>query len=247
MTLKTLRKSLKPLASHSRVEQVAERVRDYIGTEKLQPGDRLPGELAIAEALQVSRPVLREAIGRLESLGLVHVKRGSGTYVANRDHLGSCVDFLHTALAISPQDLLHYAELRTVIECFAASKVAGQITSEGLAELISLCDEIDREDQEYVDAVRADFRFHQKIVELSGNVLMRNLIEVLHGYIMAGMVHTTPQPRNRPRSRAIHAAILEAIRKGDSDAAEQAMKRHMDAVIERLLAAEVKNETRKPC
>jgi GntR family transcriptional repressor for pyruvate dehydrogenase complex len=216
---------------------VAERLREYIDGQHLEAGDRLPGELDLVQQLQVSRPILREAISRLESLGLVAVQRGRGTFVADRDHLGSCVRFLQSALAIGPKDLVPFAELRTVIECFAARRAAERATPQDVAELADLCERMDQEDLDYLDAVRIDFQFHRKIVEMSGNVLLPNLIEVIHEYILAGMVKTTPKPRDRSWSRPLHAAILRAIQAGDGAAAEKAMQRHMAAVVLRLTAA----------
>ena len=238
--------NLEPIPQHSTVDVVVERVREWIRSQGLQAGDRLPGELELVQKLRVSRPILREAMGRLESLGLVSVQRGRGTFVADREQLGTCVRFLQSALAIAPKELLHYAELRTLVECHAARQAAGRAAPDDVAELAALCAEIDREDLPYDEAVRADFRFHRKIVELSGNPLLTNLIEVIHEYIMAGMVRTTPKPRDRSWSRPLHGAILKAIRAGDPDAAEKAMQRHMTAVVVRLTAAAEQAEASRP-
>src|SRR5262245_45411202 len=113
--LMTAARHLEPVPRQSTVDVVAERLRGFIDSQKLEAGDRLPGELDLVQQLQVSRPILREAISRLESLGLVEVRRGRGTFVADRNHLGSCVRFLHSALAIAPKDLIHFAELRTLV------------------------------------------------------------------------------------------------------------------------------------
>lgn len=232
--MKTLRSPKSSTSKNSRVDRIAESIREFISSEKLKAGDRLPGELEIAQRMQVSRPVLREAISRLESVGLLEVRRGSGTYVADRDHLGSCIDFVRSALAISPSDLVQYAEMRTAIECAAARLAAERATAEGMAELTDLCAAMDRPELPYIDSVKTDFEFHRKIVELSGNVLMLNLTEVLHRHILTGMVHTTPRKRDHAVSRRLHEAILHAIRDGKADEAEAAMKRHMTNVMNRL-------------
>jgi GntR family transcriptional repressor for pyruvate dehydrogenase complex len=234
--------TLKPLPQRSTVDLVVERIRAHIDAERLEAGDRLPGELELVRRLQVSRPILREAMTRLESLGLVTVQRGRGTFVADRDHLGSCIRFLQSALGIAPKDLIQFAELRTLIECFAARRAAERATPQDVAELAELCEQMDREDLDYLEAVRIDFQFHRKIVELSGNVLLANVIEVIHEHILAGMVETTPKPRDRSWSRPLHTAILRAIRAGDGAAAEKAMQRHMAAVVLRLTAAAEREE-----
>ena len=75
--------------------------------------------------------------------------------------------------------------------------------------------------------MKADFEFHRKIVDLTGNVLMQNLTEVLHRTILAGMVHTTQQPRDE-RVRQDHDPIVHAIRDGNAEEAEAAMKWHLE-------------------
>jgi GntR family transcriptional repressor for pyruvate dehydrogenase complex len=236
------RSKLEPVPRPSTVDLIVDRIRQHIDAEQLQSGDRLPGELELVQELGVSRPILREAMTRLESLGVVTVQRGRGTFVADRDDLGGCVRFIRSALAIAPKDLVQFAELRTLVECFAARRAAEQATPNDVAELAAFCEEMDREGLDYLDAVRVDFQFHRRIVALSGNVLLQNLIEVIHEYVMAGMVHTTPKPRDHRWSRPLHAAILKAIRDGDGDAAEKAMKRHMDSVVLRLTAAAEEQE-----
>jgi len=231
-----------PIVRQSLADVVVDRVRDLIGREKLQAGDRLPGEMELVRQLQVSRPVLREALGRLETLGLIRVERGRGIFVADRDSLAGCARLLHSAMAISPRDLLTYAEVRWGIECYAARRAAELATPEDLAELEKLLDQMDDPDRDYLEAIRLDFQFHRKLVDITGNELMQNIMEVLHELVMAGMIHTTPKPRDRNWSRPLHRAILDAVRSANPDAAEEAMRAHMEAVVRRLKTAARKQE-----
>jgi GntR family transcriptional regulator, transcriptional repressor for pyruvate dehydrogenase complex len=100
---------LKPVLRRSSVDQVVERIRDVITEQMLAAGERLPGELELVEQLQVSRPVLREALARLQGLGLIEIQRGNGTFVASRDRLANCVQLLRTAVTLAPRELLSYA------------------------------------------------------------------------------------------------------------------------------------------
>ena len=194
---------VEPIVRQSLVELVVERVQDLIQREKLQAGDRLPGEMELIRQLDVSRPVLREAIGRMESLGLIAVQRGRGTFVADRSGLAGCARLARSALAISPKDLVKFAELRWVIECFAARRAAEAASEKDMRELEVLQRQMDSRDRDYEEAIRLDFQFHRKLIDLTGNELMQNLMEVIHEFVMAGMVHTTPKPRNRAVSRPL--------------------------------------------
>ena len=91
----------------------------------MSAGERLPGEYELVEQLKVTRPVLREALARLQSKGLVDIQRGRGTFVGNATSLANCVRLLRSAMTISPQQLRSYAELRTAIEVQASRPATG--------------------------------------------------------------------------------------------------------------------------
>lgn len=225
---------LGPIRRRSTVEEVADRIREVIESRQLPPGARLPGELDLVEQLQVSRPVLREALSRLQSLGLVEIRRGRGTFVGDRNSLTHCAQLVQTAITVSPRELLTYAELRTAIEVQAVRQAAERATSAQLAELDALLVALDEVERPYVEHLDLDFRFHKKLVEASGNPLMQNLMEVLCEFVIAQMAQTTPTPVDNELGRTLHRQIVSAVRQRDADAAERAMRQHMNAVLERL-------------
>jgi GntR family transcriptional repressor for pyruvate dehydrogenase complex len=228
--------NVEPIVRQTLADQVVGRIRDLIDRGPLQPGNRLPGEMDLVRQLQVSRPVLREALGRLAASGLIQIQRGRGIFVADRDSLAGCAQLLQSALTISPRELLKYAEVRWGIECYAARRAAEIATAEELAELEQLLDEIDRPGREYLETIRLDFQFHRKLIDITRNEVMQNLMEVIHQFVIAGILQTTPKPRDRTWSRPLHQAIVDAIRSADPDAAEAAMRVHMEAVVRRLRA-----------
>lgn len=226
-----------PLAAierRSTVDLVVERITQVIKDHKLTSGERLPGEHDLVEQFKVSRPVLREALSRLHSLGLIDIQRGRGTFVGDAGSLANCVRLLQSAVTISPQELRSYTELRTAIEVQAARQSAELAMEEDVAELAGYLKALDDEDLPYPEALEIDFRFHRKLIEIAGNPLMRNLIEVIFGFVLTQMVRTTPSQRDNQLGRKLHKAVLKAIRERDPDAAEQAMRQHMQAVLDRL-------------
>lgn len=225
---------LGPIRRRSTVEEVADRIRAVIDSRQLPPGARLPGELELVEQLQVSRPVLREALARLQSLGLVEIRRGRGTFVGDRSSLTNCAQLVQTAVSVSPRELLTYAELRTAIEVQAVRQAAERATPAQLDELDLLLSALEEMDRPYVEHLDLDFRFHKKLVEASGNTLMQNLMEVLCEFVLAQMAQTTPTPGENELGRSLHRQIVAAVRRRDADAAERAMRQHMNAVLERL-------------
>lgn len=225
---------LKPIPRRSSVDQVVERIRDVITEQKLAAGERLPGELELVEQLQVSRPVLREALARLQGLGLIEIQRGNGTFVASRDRLANCVQLLRTAVTLAPRELLSYAELRAAVEVQAVRQAAERATDEDVSELKRMLKELNSVDLPYEELLEIDFRFHRRILQVAGNELMQNLMEVIYEFVVTQMAQTTPSPRENKLGRRLHREIVAAIADHAPDSAERAMREHMEAVLSRL-------------
>lgn len=224
------------IVQQTTADLVVDRITQVIRDHNLAPGDRLPGEHELGERLNVSRPVLREALARLQSIGLVDIQRGRGTFVGSATSLANCVRLLRSAVTISPQELQSYAELRSAIEVQAARQAAERANEDDLAELTALLKQLDDDELPYAEALEIDFRFHRKLLEIAGNPLMQNLMEVIYEFVLTQMVRTTPSQRENQLGRRLHKAILSAVRDRDPDAAERAMRQHMEIVLKRLHA-----------
>jgi GntR family transcriptional repressor for pyruvate dehydrogenase complex len=233
---------VKPVKRDSLVDTVVARIREVIEQGRLRAGDRLPTEAELGEQLGVSRTVVREAVSQLESLGLLSVRRGRGMFVGDGSGLSRCVKVLRTALALSPRELVQFTEFRKAIECHAARRAAELATAQDLADLQALCDDMDRPGREYLEAMRLDFQFHRRLMAITGNELMCSVLEVIQEFVLAAMVQTTPNPRDRANSHRRHLAILRAVRSGDPDAAEGAMRAHMEHTVRVLEAMERRGE-----
>jgi GntR family transcriptional repressor for pyruvate dehydrogenase complex len=177
---------------------------------------------------------LREAISRLESIGLLSVKRGLGTFVGDRKSLSVTTQLIRSALAISPHDLLQVSLLRRAIETQSARAAAQKITDEQIRELEILYHDIVAEPGNFAARMRRDFEFHLKIVAIGGNDLMRNVLEVLQEFVIAAMVQTLEQPGLPQANTNQHLEMLDAIRARDPQRAEAAAVAHMDLLDARL-------------
>ncbi len=222
----------------SLVDEVVRQLQELIESDGMKAGDRLPTEAELTTQLQVSRNVLREAVQRLETMGLVSVRRGHGMFVAAPDKLASCARLIRSALAISPRDLIQFTEFRMAVEPQFAEAAARCATPDQADEVGELCDRIDRKELSYEEAIELDFAFHRKLIEITGNQLTLNIMTVLHEFFLAAMAQTTPRPRDLQVSQRLHRAIVEAIRRGDTNEARSAMQEHMDVTLERIRTLE---------
>lgn len=216
------------------VDQVLGSLTSYIRTEGLCPGDRLPSEAELVNRMQCSRNVLREAVGRLISLGLVEARRGSGMFVGTTDTVRSCALLLRSSLTISINDLIEFAEFRRALEGYSARQAATQATDAELAELGSMATAIDDPDISREESLTRDSAFHLRLMEIGGNRLMAALLESLLDFMQASMDSTTATPRDIDTSRQLHAAIMDGLIRRDPDAAESAMELNRQHTVNRL-------------
>jgi DNA-binding GntR family transcriptional regulator len=194
---------------------VYEEIRGAIVDLRLEPGAPLR-EAAIATQLGVSKTPVREALGRLEQEGLVEATSFKGAVVTD----------------YSERDLQEIYELRELLEGVAVRAAATEADDATLAALHEVI-ERSRAARDAEDlALLAELlgRFDQIIFEQVENARIRNLIETLRAHLTRIGKLTEEIPGRVEASVEEHAAIVEAIARGDADEAERAMRVHIASV-----------------
>lgn len=195
----------------------------------LKPGEKLPSQRSLAEQLGVSRPSLREAISVLEAMGLVHVRVGSGVYVATPAARAPLWRFSERC---SPQDVY---EARYGIESHAAHLAALRCDEAGAARLRAATDIMrDALEAEDIPAMAAaDAAFHDLVFDLAANPVLAGMYKPVRDL----MVETQRLPMTlRIRlddTVREHERICERIVAGDGRGAEAAMRHHIGAAAKR--------------
>lgn len=212
---------------------------EKIRSGEFPPGTRLPTEQVICERFGVSRTVIREAISRLKSEGLVEVRQGSGMVVreANRETAFR----LAVDVNDSVEAVLRVTELRRGIEAEAAALAAGRRTRAQLADIKRALAAIDTAAKQQRDGVDEDLAFHIAISRATGNPLYPPLLEYLSQFVRAAIVVTRTNEARRDdfsaQVRDEHKAIYDAIAAKDPDAARRAILTHIDNAGARVRAA----------
>jgi GntR family transcriptional repressor for pyruvate dehydrogenase complex len=196
-------------------------------------GSRLPAERELAAIYAVSRPTVREAIIALEVRGFVEVRVGSGAYVMRIPGDEDIPGYGMTAFELT--------EARLLIEGEAAALAASQASDEDLAELASLVLAIARENRQPDGAERADRLFHLAIARATRNSgilgAVTTLWDLRDSSHEASLLHAKARTANIKPVVEEHTAILDALRARDPDAAREAMRTHLVAVLDSLLFA----------
>jgi GntR family transcriptional repressor for pyruvate dehydrogenase complex len=218
---------------------LVEDLRARIVDGRIAPGERLPSESTLIAEHGVSRTVVREAIARLQAEGLVHTRRGSGSFA-----LTPPADPAGAGRPVrTVQDRLHLLAFRTGVESEAAALAATAHRPQHLAAMQSALERFERESGSPAAALGHDFDFHRTVAEASGNPYCVDAINGLGPAMIAmppqrldatgadadGPEGAGPEAAGRRTARvaAEHRAVLEAIRAGDPLAAAAAMRLHL--------------------
>jgi GntR family transcriptional regulator, transcriptional repressor for pyruvate dehydrogenase complex len=226
--------------------QLARTLGERIMAGEYAAGAKLPTEQELVEAFGVSRTVVREAISLLKAGGLVTTRQGVGVFVATG---GAARPFrVEEARLDVLREVIAVVELRIGVEAEAASLAAQRRTDADIAALVAATEDLDRCIREGRDAIAADLTFHRTIAEATGNRHFTNLFNYLGALVIPRtrvqtfqFFPTSPQDY-LTRINAEHRMILDAIVRGDADAARAAMRLHLTGSRERLRAAAVRQE-----
>ncbi len=226
---------LQPKRKERLGDQLYGQILEQIVSGTLKEGDKLPSEKELCLMFEVSRPVVREAMMLLQADGLVVARQGSGTYVQRRPPQG----LIALAGASDVAGMLRCYELRVPLEGEAAALAAKRRSPGQLAQIKAALDDLGRAFETRTSASTADFAFHRAVAEASCNEMFVSILETLHAAVencMAVALNITAQG-SAERSRRVldeHSRIHEAIAMGDAEAANLAMRYHINRARQRI-------------
>ncbi|MEZ3179639.1 FadR family transcriptional regulator [Streptomyces pimonensis] len=211
------------------MEAVLSHLRGAIERGEYPIGGKLPSETELCRTLEVSRPVLREALRALQTMGLTVSRTGKGTFVV-ADAVGD-----PTFGDYAAGDLL---EVRRHIEVPVAGYAARRRTPDDLDRLTHLLDRMERE-TDTTAWVAMDTLFHLTVAEAARNPVFRRVIEEIRDALARQSAFLNELGGRREQSDREHRAIVRALTDGSERDAVEAMTHHLDRV-ETTLAAIVR-------
>lgn len=228
---------LAPVARLS--ERVASQLSEEISSGRIAPGDRLPTEAALSTAYGVSRTVIREAVTRLKSQGLVNSRQGSGVYVVDTAFVPLNFDMRSSQ---SLQAVVQMVEVRRGLEGEVAALSAQRRSTADLSGIRHAIEALDNAVRAGGDGAEQDVAFHRAIALAARNPFLLSTLDYLRQFLR-GVTRVTRANEARRRDfarqvRAEHVAILQAIEAGDAVRARRAATRHMDNAIRRIQQAD---------
>lgn len=218
-------------------DQLYEQVLQGIVSGEYAEGTRLPSENQLSEAFGVSRPIVREALFRLQVDGLVVARQGSGTYVQRRPS----AEFFQHAPAGAVAEVLRFFELRIALEGEAAFHAAQRRTEMDLNRIKSSNARLEGVIKAGEVGVQEDIDLHEAIALSAHNDLFLETLQRLTTLFDASLRLTRGLSLKKKASRQRlvqdeHAAIVFAISEGNADSARTAMRHHIDNARIRLMS-----------
>ena len=209
---------LKPVEKQRVAEEIAEQLRSLILTGQYPPGSKLPPERELSKRLRVNRASLREALKKLEHLGLVRIRQGDGTRVQNFMETGG-IELVQHLLPLGggkPELIRDLLEFRRIygreIARLAASRSGGD--KDGLVRLRGVADKADRT-AGAAELFELDFDFYVALAAMCGNQVMLLLINTVRDSVRGFMPLLANLAGPQETVRKHHRDLIAAIEKGD--------------------------------
>lgn len=215
---------------------ILRRIRELVAGGQLEPGARLPSERALAEKLGTTRGTIRKALQKLDFYGLVEISPQSGTRIT-RMHPKTVEQLMESIPVSRDQKMADLMEARFILDVQCA-RLAAERRSEADLSLI------EQRQEEFLarfygkeDYLEEDYLFHLAIAHATGNHVLTSLFSQLTPRIvLRDQPHLKQKDKDFSRIPMEHARIMEAIRRGDPEEAEQAMIHHRNWALKRVFS-----------
>jgi GntR family transcriptional regulator, transcriptional repressor for pyruvate dehydrogenase complex len=212
-----------------RYEQVAEQIQKLIAQGMLKPGDRLPPERELATRFGVARSSIRDAVRTLEVMGILEPRQGAGTVVRDLS-ADSLVVPLATVLVRKRELVSELLDVRRMLEPGLAARAAKNATVEEVMELEDILRRQAEKMKRGQPTIEEDSEFHYVIGRAARNSVVLKVLDVLMDLLRESRARSLQAPGRPERSYAGHLRVLRAIKRRDPEAAEKAVRKHLEEI-----------------
>ena len=232
MTYRQVRRST---ASNNLTDRITLMLRDDIVRGKYEPGQQLPPGKDLGEAFGVSITVIREALSRLKSDGLIASHQGKGVFVEDD---AKARPFRLATTEGSDRSLRHIFELRMGVELQAATIAAERRKPADLRAMLDCLKQMEPNKNSFEQALAADIAFHLSIARATQNPLIVSFMQFLQPHLYESISKARASSARKAQTTRMvyrdHYAIYEAIAASDPAGARGATRRVLERSLRRL-------------
>ena len=219
---------LKNLKTQDLQGLIQEQLKLYIIENEMKSGDPFPTEYNLAEKLGISRTAIREALKKLETLGIIEVRPGVGRFI-REFNFETIFKSLPYNLEMDIKNFQEVLEVRFCLESWFIAKDINKFTKENIAEFKEILKKLEFQvlnNLEEKESVETHSQFHCALYKNSDNSLLINLIKIFSSIQRNLVLLHRYKTKDRNLFIRQHKLLLEAIEKRDSRLAQKRLEEH---------------------
>lgn len=227
---------IKPIRNRRTTEIILEQIKNFMVQGHLNPGEKLPTEMELADKFEVSRTSVREALAALSLTGILEIRQGEGIFV-RKSPSNAIIEPLSFILLLEKDQLQNILEVRKALEIEAADLAAQRRDKEDLDAIRTLIEEMENDLPEAVNSENTDLAFHLALAKASKNPLLDRLMNTVQEIISQTLHVTRALWLNSGSTERLfeeHKEIYLAIAAKDNVTARQLMYDHLVKVEKEL-------------
>ena len=224
----------------SLVDSIVEEIKNKIINGEFKDGDMLESQDMMAKSMNISRPSLREALRRLQLMGLIDFQHGRGTFVKTlqpKDYMSPISAFL----PIDRKSAYELLEARLFLESAAAALAAQKATDTDIRALADALDKMQMaaDDLNVEEFAKLDVKFHLLIAKGCRNRIMYQVVDILRGLLRKLVMRVFDKNRDQlkitfAQTMDYHRQIFEAVKSREATEARRIMEAHIKDVQKKL-------------
>lgn len=225
MSKKTALPKLQPITTLTQVDKIERTLQEYFRRENFMPGDSLPKEIELAQALGVSRTAIREALSRFKTLGIIESRKNKGMTISQPDVFLNMKRVMDAQL-LDQDTMQEIFEMRLVLEMGICDLLFARKDMKKIQKL----EEIVQKEENTTDKsekLRLDVEFHSMLYKISGNTTILRFQKILlpvFDYVYNNL-HVPSQKENK--NFVSHRVLLETLQNGTPELFRSKMKQHL--------------------
>lgn len=223
---------LNPIENQTQVDKIERSLQEFFRNGSFEPGDSIPKEIELAQALGVSRTSVREALSRFKTLGIIESRKNRGMVITHPDILYNMERVMDLKL-LDSGTMKDIFELRLVLEVGIADLLFLRKTEEDLKILEEIVDK-DEKSKTKMENRQHDIEFHSMLYKISGNETIQRFQKILlpiFEYVNNGLYDINPA---KTSGYVYHRGLLNTLKDGTPDEFRIKMRNHLMQYFNKL-------------
>ena len=229
-----MKDSFEPVVKQSLPDRLARQIRGTIQSGNYRRGDRLPPIVEMAKRFEVGQPSIREALKKLEAMGVVQIRHGAGVFVSRSEEVLVLASPDYTG-TVTKKLLLDLIRARIPIEIQSVADCVKNAAPQHVEEMKLILADAGEHLGDDATLNSVNMAFHGKIAEASGNSVTAQLLDVLHELFTDEQRLILGIFGSREADHHDHLQILDAIERRDEALAVERMRTHLETVHAAIL------------